>query len=148
LIADLVRRKVAVLAILGGAAGVRAAKAATTTVPIVFEIGTDPVETGLVASFNRPGGNVTGIAALNLDLDSRRLGLLAELLPTAARIGVLLMTITSGAAQARVRELQTTAAALGRQIEVFPAADSREIEAVFAGLASEPAQNVAVQRPI
>jgi putative ABC transport system substrate-binding protein len=137
LIADLVRRKVAVLATLGGPGGALAAKAATTTIPIVFEIGSDPVEIGLVASFNRPGGNVTGIAALNGVLDAKRLGLLVELVPAVARIGVLLTTVTSVATQARLRELPRAAAALGRQIEVLPAPDSREIETVFASLAEK-----------
>jgi putative ABC transport system substrate-binding protein len=135
LVADLVRRGVAVIATTGGPLGALAAKAATTTIPIVFEVGGDPVEIGLVASLNRPGGNVTGIAVLNNVLDAKRLGLLAELVPTAARIGVLLSITTMSTPLARMRDLQTIATALGRQIETLPAKNSRQIEAVFARLA-------------
>jgi putative tryptophan/tyrosine transport system substrate-binding protein len=138
LVADLVRRKVTVIATTGGQSGALAAKAATATIPIVFEIGDDPVELGLVASFNRPGGNITGVAALNSLLDPKRLGLLVELVPKAERIGVFLASVTSSLSQSRMRDLPTTiAAALRRQIEVLPALDSRQIEAVFAGLADQ-----------
>jgi putative ABC transport system substrate-binding protein len=138
LVADLVRRRVAVIAVTGGAPGARAAKAATATIPIVFEIGDDPVVNGLVASFNRPGGNVTGVAALNSELDAKRLGILAELVPKAMRIGVVVRDVSTPAAQARVRDLPTiTAAALGRQIEMFVAPDGPAIEAVFASLSEK-----------
>jgi putative ABC transport system substrate-binding protein len=138
LAADLVRRGVAVIAATGGAAGVLAAKAASSTIPIVFEIGDDPVENGLVASLNRPGGNTTGVAALNSELDGKRLGLLAELVPKAARIGVIITNLSSAAAQARVRDLPTkTAATLGRQIEILVAPDGRGIEEVFASLSEK-----------
>jgi putative ABC transport system substrate-binding protein len=138
LAADLVRRRVAVIAVTGGAPGALAAKAATATIPIVFEIGDDPVGNGLVASFIRPGGNVTGVAALNSELDTKRLGILTELVPKAARIGVVVRDISTPAAQARVRDLPTTtAAALGRQIEVFIAPDGPAIEAVFASLSEK-----------
>src|SRR5262245_31480468 len=90
LIADLVRRRVVVLAATGGEPVASAAKAATSTIPIVFEIGSDPVSDGLVASFNRPGGNLTGVTALNRDLDGKRLKILAELVPQALQIGVFI----------------------------------------------------------
>jgi putative ABC transport system substrate-binding protein len=137
LLADLVRRRVAVIAATGGAPSALAAKAATSTIPIVFEIGDDPVENGLVASFNRPGGNITGVAALNAELNVKRLSLLAELVPTAARIGVLTANVDGPVTQALVRGLPTITAALRRQIEVLPARDSRQLEAAFAGLAQK-----------
>jgi putative ABC transport system substrate-binding protein len=137
LVADLVRRKVNVIAATGGATGVLAAKAATTTIPIVFEIGNDPVEAGLVASFTRPGGNLTGVAALNTVLDAKRLGLLAELVPGAERIGVLLTSATTNSGPDRLRDLPIAAARLGRQIEILTATDSRQIEAAFARFAEK-----------
>jgi putative ABC transport system substrate-binding protein len=137
LIADLVHRRVAVIAATGGAPGALAAKGATTTIPIVFEIGNDPVEDGLVASFNRPGGNITGVAALNIELDAKRLSLLAELAPTAARIGVLTPNVTSSGSLARQRDLPAITASLRRQIEILLAPDSRQVEAVFASLAQK-----------
>jgi putative ABC transport system substrate-binding protein len=138
LAADLVRRRVAVIAATGGAPGVFAAKAATSTIPIVFEIGDDPVANGFVASLNRPGGNLTGVAALNSELDAKRLGLLVELVPKTARIGVIMSTSSARAAQVRMRDLPTTTAAtLGRQIEILVASDAREIEGVFANLSEK-----------
>jgi putative ABC transport system substrate-binding protein len=137
LLADLIRRKVAVIAATGGSAGALAAKAATSTIPIVFEIGDDPVENGLVVSFNRPSGNLTGVAALNSELNAKRLSLLAELVPTAARIGVLSQSVTNPIAQVLLRDLPTTAAALRRQIEVLFAPDSRQVEMTFASLAQK-----------
>jgi putative ABC transport system substrate-binding protein len=86
---DLVRRQVAVIVVLSSTPAAVAAKAATTTIPVVFTGGTNPVQLGLVASLNRPGGNVTGISTLNTELTAKRLGLLHELLPGAARIGML-----------------------------------------------------------
>jgi putative tryptophan/tyrosine transport system substrate-binding protein len=134
LVADLVRRKVTVLAITGGRDGVHAAKGLTATIPIVFEIGNDPVEDGLVTSFSRPGGNLTGVTAMNIDVEGKRLSLLASLAPTAIRIGALTTSLTGAVNQARMRELPRVAAALGRQFEFLVASDSDQIDGVFASL--------------
>src|SRR5262249_9983445 len=136
LAADLVRRRVSVIASTGGPAPALAAKAATTTIPIVFETGSDPVQDGLVASFNRPVGNITGISAMNAELDGKRLELLTELVPRAVRIGVLISQLRQLAVtQTRIRKIDTAAAALGRQIELFYPTNSREIDEFFVGLA-------------
>jgi putative ABC transport system substrate-binding protein len=116
---DLVRQKVAVIATPGGKATVLAAKAATATIPIVFEIGSDPVEDGLVASFNRPGGNVIGVTAINAELNGKQLGLLCELVPKAERIGVLVDPDSANASANSIADMQASAAAIGRQIEFF-----------------------------
>jgi putative tryptophan/tyrosine transport system substrate-binding protein len=131
LAADLVRRQVAVIAAVGGVNNARAAKAATTTIPIVFETGSDPVEDGLVASFNRPGGNVTGVTAMNIDLEAKKIGLLGELVPSAVRIGAL--TGAGGLDERRTKALQAAAASIGRQIEILTAGNSREIDDAIAG---------------
>jgi putative tryptophan/tyrosine transport system substrate-binding protein len=133
LAADLVRRKVAVIASVGGRNAALAAKAATTTIPIVFEIGDDPVENGLVTSFNRPGGNVTGITAINSELSAKRLGILCDLVPGAMRIGALSANTGPAATlNPQIAELNSAAAVLGRNIEALSASNSREIEAAFA----------------
>jgi putative tryptophan/tyrosine transport system substrate-binding protein len=135
---DLVRRGVAVIATLGGPAPVRAAKAASATTPIVFETGGDPVQAGLVASLSRPGGNATGVTILSPELEPKRLGLLHDLLPKATRFAVLMNPSTApdiSIVESRVRELQTAAAAIGAQIEVFFATNSSEIDSAFAGFA-------------
>jgi putative ABC transport system substrate-binding protein len=137
LAADLVRRRVAVIAATGGATGVIAAKAATSTIPIVFEIGGDPVAEGFVTSLNRPGGNLTGVAALNFELDAKRLGLLVELVPKAERIGVIATSVTTVAGQARLRDLPKIAATLGRKIEILIAPDGPAIETAFASLSEK-----------
>jgi putative ABC transport system substrate-binding protein len=134
LAADLVRRQVAVIATPGGSSAALAAKAATTTIPIVFSIGFDPMQIGLVASFNRPGGNVTGIVSMNRELGAKRLGLLHVLLPEAARFAVLVNPSTP-ATESLVADLQAAATSIGRQIDVFTATSNREIDAAFANLA-------------
>jgi putative ABC transport system substrate-binding protein len=131
---DLVRRRVAVIATPGGTATVLAAKAATKDIPIVFEIGSDPVEDGLVASFNRPGGNVTGVTAINGELHGKRLGLLCELVPRIARIGVLIDPNSAFASENSIADVQKAAVAIGRQIEVLLAGTIRDVEAAFASL--------------
>jgi ABC-type uncharacterized transport system substrate-binding protein len=115
---DLVRRRVAVIATPSMPAAL-AAKAATTTIPIVFSSAGDPVQTGLVASLNRPGGNVTGITDMGVELAAKRLGLLHELLPGAERFAALVNRTTSPSIELLISEVQTAASAIGRQIEVF-----------------------------
>jgi putative tryptophan/tyrosine transport system substrate-binding protein len=134
LAADLVRRRVAVIATLGSPGSVLAAKAATTTIPIVFRSGTDPVESGFVTSLNRPGGNVTGVTSLSWETGAKRLGLLHELLPGATRFVVLLNQAEANVALL-VKDMQAGAATLGIDLQILGAASSREIESAFAALA-------------
>src|SRR6516162_8803411 len=115
LAADLVRRQVAVIATLGGNTASVAAKAATTTIPVVFHGSVDPVEAGLVASLNRPGGNVTGVVTLNMDTGQKRLELMHELLPAATTIG-LLLNPTNAVAEIQSKDLQAAASTLGLQL--------------------------------
>src|SRR5262249_34275336 len=118
LAADLVRRRVAVIATPGSAAAAVAAKAATNSIPIVFGAGADPVEAGLVASLNRPGGNVTGITTMNAIVGAKRLELFHKLLPKAARIAVLVNPVNPLTAPF-ITELRAAAPAIDLQIEVF-----------------------------
>jgi len=124
LVADLLRRQVAL--IVGDTPSALAAKAATTTVPIVFATGGDPVRAGLVTNLNRPGGNVTGVSFLTVELGAKRLGLLRELRPEAARIAVLVDRFVS--------EVRAAASAIGQQIEVLYVGSDREIETAFTTL--------------
>jgi len=134
LAADLVRRRVAVIATPVGTAAALAAKAATQSIPIVFSTGTDPVKAGLVASLNRPGGNVTGIANLTSELGAKRLGLLHELLPRAARFAVLVNPNNPVATETMIKDVQSAAATIGRQIEIVTAGGNRDIDTAFATL--------------
>ena len=143
LIAELVQRGVAVIATPASTPAALAAKAATTTIPIVFSVGADPVEIGLVASLNRPGGNVTGISSMNAELGAKRLGLLHELLPRAVRFAVLINP-NNRSSDALIRDLQATASAIGKQVEVLTARNNREIDAVFVGLSQKPADALLV----
>ena len=143
LAADLVDRRVAVIATPGSTPSALAAKAATTTIPIVFGIGPDPVEIGLVASLNRPGGNVTGISSMNAELGAKRLGFLHELLPSAVRFAVL-VNPNNRNAEPLTRDAQATASAIGRQIEIFAASSAREIDAAFVSLLQKRADALLV----
>jgi len=135
LMADLVRRSVAVIATPGQTAGAQAAKAATTTIPIVFGVGDDPVRLGLVASLARPGGNATGINFFTREVAAKRLGLFHDLVPKAARIAVLVNPANrSPIVELTLRDIPEAARALGLQIQILEASTSREIEAAFATL--------------
>jgi putative tryptophan/tyrosine transport system substrate-binding protein len=131
--ADLVRRQVTVIAATTTPAAL-AAKAATATIPIVFETAGDPVALGLVASLNRPGGNLTGVTQLSSELVSKRLGLLHDLIPTATIIG-LLVNPTDPRAEAQTSDMQKAAHALGLQIHILNASTEAEIDTAFANLA-------------
>jgi putative ABC transport system substrate-binding protein len=134
LAADLVQRRVALIVTLDTVTAARAAKAATTQIPIVFALGTDPVQAGLVASLNRPGGNVTGISTMNLDLGSKWVELLHELLPAARRFAVLVNIENADSARSLITRTQEAALTLGMQTEVLFASTEREIDAALAGL--------------
>ncbi|HZO00099.1 MAG TPA: ABC transporter substrate-binding protein [Burkholderiales bacterium] len=133
---DLVRRQVAVIVAGGGNVSALAAKAATSTIPIVFPAAADPVKAQLVASLNRPGGNVTGIAALTVELDAKRLGLLRELVPKGGKIGAL-VNPNRPDSDSQVRDLQTAAETIGQQIVVLHAGTERDLDTAFATLAQQ-----------
>jgi putative ABC transport system substrate-binding protein len=143
LMADLVNRRVALIATPGSTPSALAAKAATTAIPIVFGIGPDPVEIGLVASLNRPGGNITGVSSLNAELGAKRLGLLHELLPSAARFAIL-VNPNNRNVESLTRDSQATASVIGRQVEVVPASSTRDINAVFVNLRQKGADALLV----
>ena len=130
LAADLARRGVAVIATPGSIAAALAAKAATTTIPIVFLTGADPVQAGLVGSLNRPGGNITGVGAMNMELAPKQIGLLHELLPGAERFG-LLVNPSNPQRQSVIAGSQMAASALGRSLEILTARTNQEITAAF-----------------
>jgi putative ABC transport system substrate-binding protein len=132
--ADLVKHEVAVIAATSAPAAV-AAKAATRTIPIVFETGGDPVKLGLVGSLNRPGGNVTGIAQLNLEIAPKRLELLHELVPAASRVVFLANPENSLIVDINAKELQPAARSLSLELNVLSATNDREIDEAFAKLA-------------
>jgi ABC-type uncharacterized transport system substrate-binding protein len=139
LMADLVRRRVAVIAMPAFTAAAAAVKAATTTIPIVFGVAEDPVKLGLVASLARPGGNATGINFLAAEIVAKRLGVLHDLVPKAVRVAVLINPTNTPSAETTLRDLPEAARALGLQITVLNASTSREIEAAFATLARDRA---------
>jgi putative tryptophan/tyrosine transport system substrate-binding protein len=131
--ADLVQKQVAVIAATSTPAAV-AAKAATTTIPIVFEMGSDPVRLGLVTSLNRPEGNVTGVTQLNIDIAPKRLQLLHELIPTARVIALLVNPTVPALAEPTTKELEAAARGLGLELHVFNASTERDFDAAFAKL--------------
>jgi putative ABC transport system substrate-binding protein len=137
--ADLVQHRVSVIAAVDGTATALAAKAATATIPILFLIGADPVELGLVASLSRPGGNITGVSALSLGTAAKRLQLLHELVPGAADIAFLRNPTNPYYATLETKELQSAATALGLRLLLLNASTTREIEVAFTTLVAERA---------
>jgi putative tryptophan/tyrosine transport system substrate-binding protein len=140
LMAELVGRRVAVIATPVSIPASLAAKAATTAIPIVFGVGEDPVKLGLVANLARPGGNATGVNFFVGEVVPKRLGLLRDLMPAAVRIAVMLNPGNVALAETTVREVQKAASALAMQIQIFEASTNREIDAAFAAIASARAE--------
>jgi putative ABC transport system substrate-binding protein len=143
LMADLAHRRLAVIATPAGNLASQAAKAATTTIPIVFSVTEDPVKLGLVDSLARPGGNATGINFFSLELNAKRLGLLHDLVPKAIRIAVLVNPTNARVAETGLRDIPEAARVLGLQTHILNASTSREIETAFATLVrdgTDPAQ--------
>ena len=136
LAADLVTRRVAVLAATGGTVSARAAKAATSTIPVVFTTGDDPVKAGLVASLSRPGGNVTGVSVFTARLGAKRLALLHELIPAATTIAILLNPKNPDS-EDEAKDVQEAARALGVEILVLYAGTENEIDATFTKLVEQ-----------
>src|SRR5262247_2177610 len=134
LAAQLVRDQVSVLVAAGGTASALTAKAATTSIPIVFGIGADPVDIGLVASLNQPGGNVTGVTSLNIEVAPKRLELLHELLPSATIMALLVNPAVPALAEPTSRTSQAAAQALGLQLHILHASNESDFDAIFENL--------------
>jgi putative tryptophan/tyrosine transport system substrate-binding protein len=137
LVADMVRRRVAVIATPANAPGTLAAKAGTATIPIVFGVGEDPVRLGLVASLARPGGNLTGINLFNAEVAAKGLRLLHDLVPKAVRIAVLVNPANAGTAEPTLRDVREAAPVIGLQIQIINATTIGDIDAAFASFARE-----------
>ena len=134
LAAELVRHPVAVIVVLGNTPSVIAAKAATTTVPVIFRVAADPVELGLVPSLNRPGGNLTGVTTLGAKVGAKQLELLRAVVPTAGSFGLLVNPTNPVLAEPQTRDLAAATGALGLHLELVSASTDRELEAAFAML--------------
>jgi putative tryptophan/tyrosine transport system substrate-binding protein len=142
LMADIVRRRVAVIATLNNTLIATSAKGATATIPIVFSVGTDPVKNGLVASFARPGGNATGINYFALEVSAKRLALLHALAPKATRVAILINPADGPSANVTLRSVEDAARSIGLRTRVLKASTSQEIDAAFASLADERADDL------
>jgi putative ABC transport system substrate-binding protein len=134
LAADLVRRPVTMIAVPGSTPAALAAKAATASIPIVFQIGADPVEVGLVANLNRPGGNVTGVTSLNVEVGSKRVELLHELVTNATVVALLINPANPALTDTLSRETEAAAGILGLQFHILHASTDRDLDNVFASL--------------
>ena len=143
LVAELVQRRVAVIATPSGPTAALIAKAATSTIPIVFSMGGDPVDAGLVASFNRPGGNVTGISSFNMELGSKRIMLLRELVPSATRFAVF-VNPNSPSTPAQVADIRKATSAFGGHIDMLEARTVQDIEERLTALAQRPVDALSV----
>jgi putative ABC transport system substrate-binding protein len=137
LAADLVQRNVNVIAAIGGPAQALAAKAATSTIPVVFQVGVDPVEIGLVTNLARPSGNVTGVASLNMDVARKRLEVMHELLPAATSFALLFNPSTPASADIQMREFQAAARTLGIELQTMPASTEGDFDAAFAAMVKQ-----------
>ena len=146
LVSDLISRRVSVI-MVNGTGTALIVKAATSTIPIVFRGGSDPVSDGLVVSFNRPGGNVTGVTNVGGELGAKRLGLLHELIPTASRFALLVQPNTTFA-QSAIMNTKVAATAIGQQLEVLSASTNREIDAAFERLVQMRADALVVSPAI
>ena len=144
LAADLVRRQVAVIVTPVNTALAQAVKAATATIPIVFSVGTDAVKAGLIASYNRPGGNMTGIAAMVSELGAKRLGLLLELRPQAKRVGLLVNPTNPFVAETSIKDVRAGASVSGVDVEILSAGNAREIDAAFSTMVQKQADGLIV----
>jgi putative ABC transport system substrate-binding protein len=144
LAAELVRRQAAVIFAFGGPYPTLAAKSATSRIPIVFAAASDPVATGLVASLNRPGGNVTGTYSLANELETKRLGLIRELVPAASTIALLVHTDSPGA-ESLPKDLQAAVRSLGLQLVILSVGSERDLDAVFASLAQQRPDALLIQ---
>ena len=142
LAAELVRRQVAVIAAIGGPAVALAAKAATTTIPIVFSVAEDPVKLGLVASLARPGGNLTGVNFVIGELAAKRLELLRELVPGATRVAVLVNPANTANTETTLRDVEPAARAMGLQIQVLNASTSRRDRGGVRNFRARPARRL------
>jgi putative ABC transport system substrate-binding protein len=143
LAAELVSRSVAAI-VTGGLPSALAAKAAATTIPIVFGVGIDPVQLGLVASLSRPGGNLTGIDAFTGQSGAKRLEVLHDLLPKATRIGVVVNPADAGTTEGQLADIEAAALAMGLQIKVYNADTSAEIDAAFGAMGRDPPDAILV----
>jgi putative ABC transport system substrate-binding protein len=151
LAAELVARRVGVIVVPAGTPAVQAAKAATTTIPIVFQVGADPVQSGLVASLNRPGGNVTGVSGLSQETDPKRLSLLNEAKPGAGPIAVLLNPNDEFGGRTTEAAFQAAGAAPKRPIEFFYAGNNREIDTAFENMIAKKVEALSINpncRPV
>jgi putative tryptophan/tyrosine transport system substrate-binding protein len=148
LVADLVGRQVSVIAAPGGVPGALAAKAATSTIPIVFEMGADPISLGLVANLNHPGANITGATSQNSEVNPKRLELLHQVMPTAAEFGLLVNPTSPANTQASVKLVKTAADAIGLRLQIFEASTEHDFDLVFAELAKQRVAGLVISNDI